>query len=360
MGELDLTEHITINNHVGTEGCWEQAVYPLFNQLPREFEATFRIEHDTAILVSVSSEDQTNMPCSYAHSRLVYQFNSQFRKHQVENIFTNEKILILLSQRCEYDIIYKALELKSPLIICGYNEDTGQELRRVVTNGSREENVKDGQRIKVDIVPTLADAINLTPESKEIALCITFLNENGMINWSILSKYLSKELFLGVDYSEIEQLCSSVSVTIHFQLVHSAEIERRVISSDRNLPLGIKMENTLNSFQMPSYPLYPDIDWDKYMTPCSDVLHEILVVGSSEDIHFSKKCELSSDDITGVVWWAEVERDGFKEISNREIYVTKGFMEEINKENTVLEISGRFCVNLSPHLPDNCGVSFAW
>ena len=141
------------------------------------------------------------------------------------------KILILLSQRCEYDIIYKALELKSPLIICGYNEDTGQELRRVVTNGSREENVKDGQRIKVDIVPTLADAINLTPESKEIALCITFLNENGMINWSILSKYLSKELFLGVDYSEIEQLCSSVSVTIHFQLVHSAEIERRVISS---------------------------------------------------------------------------------------------------------------------------------
>ena len=77
------------------------------------------------------------------------------------------------------------------------------------------------------------------------------------------------------------------------------------------------MENTLNSFQMPSYPLYPDIDWDKYMTPCSDVLHEILVVGSSEDIHFSKKCELSSDDITGVVWWAEVERDGFKEISNR-------------------------------------------
>jgi hypothetical protein len=89
--ELDLTDQITIDNHVGTEGCWEQAVYPLFNQFPREFEATFRIEHDTAILVSVSNEAHSNMPCSYAHSRLVYQFNSQFRKHQVENIFANEK-----------------------------------------------------------------------------------------------------------------------------------------------------------------------------------------------------------------------------------------------------------------------------
>lgn len=243
----------------------------------------------------------------------------------------------MLSQRCEYDIIYKALEIKSPLIICGYNEDTAQELRRVVINESREEDVSGGKRIKVDIVPTLADAINLTPESKEIALCITFLNENGMINWSIFSQYLAKELFCGVDYSEAEKLCSPVSVTIHFKLVHSAEIERRVISwlvnnavtrndkllfiiyvfSDKNLPLGIKMENTLNSFQMPSYPLYPDVDWDKYLTPCSVEFHEVLVVGSPEEIHFSKKCELSSDDITGVVWWAEVERDGFKEISNR-------------------------------------------
>ena len=86
--------------------------------------------------------------------------------------------------------------------------------------------------------------------------------------------------------------------------------------SDKNLPLGIKIENTLNSFQMPSYPLYPDVDWDKYMTSCSDEFHEVLVVDSSKEIHFSKKCELGSDDITGVVWWAEVERDGFKEISN--------------------------------------------
>lgn len=136
----------------------------------------------------------------------------------------------MLSQRCEYDIIYKALEIKSPLIICGYNEDTAQELRRVVINESREEDVSGGKRIKVDIVATLADAINLTPESKEIALCITFLNENGMINWSIFSQYLAKEFFCGVDYSEAEKLCSPVSVTIHFKLVHSAEIERRVIS----------------------------------------------------------------------------------------------------------------------------------
>ena len=77
------------------------------------------------------------------------------------------------------------------------------------------------------------------------------------------------------------------------------------------------MENTLNSFQMPSYPLYPDVDWDKYLTSCSAEFHQVLAVDSPEEIHFSKKCELSSDDITGVVWWAEVERDGFKEISNR-------------------------------------------
>ncbi len=89
--ELDLTENITIDNHVGTESCWEQAVYPFFNQFSREFEATFQIEHDTAILVSVSNEDNSNIPYSYAHSRLVYQFNSQLRKQQVENIFANEK-----------------------------------------------------------------------------------------------------------------------------------------------------------------------------------------------------------------------------------------------------------------------------
>ncbi len=47
------------------------------------------------------------------------------------------------------------------------------------------------------------------------------------------------------------------------------------------------------------------------------------------------------------------------EPNTREIYVTKGFMEEINEEST-LEISGQFCANISPLLPDNFGVSFSW
>ena len=83
----------------------------------------------------------------------------------------------------------------------------------------------------------------------------------------------------------------------------------------------MKMENAINTFQMTSYPLYPEVDWDKYLEPRSEVINRVFTLDSQSitkrGVQFRNQCELRPGDITGVVWWAEIERDGWKERTAR-------------------------------------------
>ena len=91
----------------------------------------------------------------------------------------------------------------------------------------------------------------------------------------------------------------------------------------------MKMENAMNVFQMTSYPLYPEVDWDKYLEPRTEVISRAFTLDSQSitkrGVQFRNQCELRPGDITGVVWWVEIERDGWKERTAR-----RGFLWIIN------------------------------
>jgi len=124
--ELDLDDNITINNAIGTPGCWEQAVYPLREEIMGEVRATFRLECDSPVLIHVEHESIKKIPepTVFVSERLIYLFNEPEREDQVAGLFTREDFVIFYTTVPDFDVIYESIKSQKKLFIVGCDGDT--------------------------------------------------------------------------------------------------------------------------------------------------------------------------------------------------------------------------------------------
>ena len=138
-----------------------------------------------------------------------------------------KKTLILFSNKREFDILYGAMQTKTEFIICSTKSDTVQAMERFSMD-------KSGIKAQnVNVKKSLSAAQKLLPEDTPlnmVKLCIPFMNVNSHVDWEKLQSYLSGELFFGVDDLLRKELDKPVNVNFFFQLVKSAEIEKRAIA----------------------------------------------------------------------------------------------------------------------------------
>jgi len=109
----------------------------------------------------------------------------------------------------------------------------------------------------------------MSPESYKIPVFINFLDKNAMINWMLLESYVNNTLFEGINKNDQELMKSPVNITVTYQLVESKWIRDRVLLSDKNIPLDLELENTINLIQMPTYPIFQELDISKFITKIS-------------------------------------------------------------------------------------------
>ena len=126
--EIELSDEIIINNEVGNSGCWEQAVYPLRGDMLGDVAATFRLECDAPVLVSVEGEQSFPLPTTFCSERLIYLFNESERVTQVEALFTQNPFLILYTKIADYDVIYESVKRQKKLFIGRDNEKVNIDL----------------------------------------------------------------------------------------------------------------------------------------------------------------------------------------------------------------------------------------
>lgn len=121
--ELDLTEDgkFQISNRVESDGCWEQAVYPIFGECEQPLEAQFTMLHDVAILERIGDEPAD--PVFHVNSRLVYEFNSDLRREQVFKLFDGKKA----SFQCFLNVIIIQISENQPK----ENSDPAQQQARI-------------------------------------------------------------------------------------------------------------------------------------------------------------------------------------------------------------------------------------
>ena len=109
----------------------------------------------------------------------------------------------------------------------------------------------------------------MSPESYKIPFFINFLDKNGMLNWTLLERYIDNTIFAGINENDCELMKSAVTITVKYQMIESTWIRNRVLLSDKNIPLGLELENTVNLLQMPTYPIFDELDSSKFITEIS-------------------------------------------------------------------------------------------
>lgn len=257
--ELELTDSIIINNNIGTAGCWEQAIYPLRRELSGEIEATFKLECDSPVLLSVQHECDMKIqePTIFVSERLVYLFNEAEREFQVTALFKLNDCVIFYTLLPDYDIIYESIRTQKKLFLIGCNlhqEGIAKFISSISTPS------------KVTISSSIDEALMLSPESYKIPFYINFLDKNGMLNWPLLEDYIHQRLFDGINANDTALMMGTVSVTVNYRMVESKWLRDRVLLSNRNIPMGLDLANTVNLFQMTTYPLFQEVDISKIVT----------------------------------------------------------------------------------------------
>ena len=119
------------------------------------------------------------------------------------------------------------MQTKTEFVICGAELNT----RQAMIEFSMDKHEIQPQNVHV--AHSLGTALQMYPSDtplNTVKMCIPFMTEETHIDWGKLQDYLSGELFYRVDAPLREELDKPVNVNLFYQLVESAELEKRVIA----------------------------------------------------------------------------------------------------------------------------------
>ena len=72
-------------------------------------------------------------------------------------------------------------------------------------------------------------------------------------------------------------LCA-VHLRVKFVLVESSWIKNRVWLDDSNIPEDVRLANTMNTFQMTTYPIFGELDREKLVNNISQVFEHVIEI----------------------------------------------------------------------------------
>ena len=230
--------------------------------------------------------------------RLIYQLNSEKREKEVKSLVESSEYLIYYSHVLDFDVIFEANRKKQKIAFV-----TLPDNRSKISEFSRRSSLVS----KLTLPNTLAEAILYAPDSAgPIPLRVNFLTTDGLIDFGLLESYCNFSFFSQISPHALTPIETKLKIRIKFQLIYSEWVSKRVLLNDKNIPLDMNFADIVNMIQLPSYPVFPEIDKQKIMKSLSDEFyHEIYIQPERElklkKFYCSPGFEInSSDGQTGI------------------------------------------------------------
>ena len=207
--------------------------------------------------------------------RLIYQMNCENREKAIGSLIKSAEYLIYYSHVLDFDLVFEANRLRRKMAFV-----TTPENRAKLSDFSRRSSLVS----KITLPSSLSEAVMHAPASDSpLALRVNFLTTEGLVDFELLESICNFSFFSEISPHDISAIPRDMKISVKFQLIHSDWISRRVLLSDTNIPLKMEFADVVNMIQLPSYPIFPEIDQKKIITPLSDVFcHEILVQPEKE------------------------------------------------------------------------------
>ena len=336
--ELDLDDESKLNNKIGNEGCWEQAVYPLTASVGPVLNATFRLECDGPVLVEVAQEVERVDILVPGRQLAAY----RRRTDTLSSLVKKEPFLIWYTSNLDADVIGAMVKQDKKLFMVYHRNRLTAKFEQVVE--------KLGAT-KVRQVMTLSDTFMLSlPDVEPLPFYINFLDEYQLPNWPLMDSYLSGAI------GHVDLGISAITIRLSFQLCNSKWLEKRVMLTDDNVPENIEVANQLNTFQLVDYPEFDT--WKSQHEHLSQIQHATVKLDQTDrSVAFRASQVYFNHPYTSVRYWMTIEHRGLELTTQSCHYVLIGLSNQASS-GPMVDVSGAIILENSSNCRDNCGISF--